>query len=220
VQLYRRFTKGIETHFLFHCPCVLSDFNFFPILVTQRLLSFYLYFSASFDTSLITWLWYVKNPDTVTVVCQHAMSWPAVFHQNATRRGGPASERPPYLTYTQWYFQVWILRQTVSVPYSCIKVDTYNFVLCPSQWSILLFHLVIVVSYFYPSSVKSDHACIFFWAVGIPGKHGHSESERDVYTVCWYTQNTEITTCMYASQDTMKTYRVPPTDTTWLWKRK
>jgi len=93
-------------------------FVFFPIVVTQRLLSFYLYFSAFFDTSLIAWLWYVKNSDTVTAVCQHAVSKSAVFHHNATRRSGPTRKRP-YLTYTQWYFC--ILRQTVSVPYSFIK---------------------------------------------------------------------------------------------------
>jgi len=135
--------------------------NFFPIVVTQRLLSFYLYFPGSFDTSLIVRLWYVKNPDTVTAVCQHTVSWPVVFHLNATRRSGPTSKRP-YLTYTQWYFC--ILRQTVSVTYSFIKVDrdSHRFVLRPSQWQIIHFHLVIVVSWFQPSSVKSDRTIIFF----------------------------------------------------------
>jgi len=80
----------------------MSVFNFFPIVVTQRFLAFYLYFSASFDTSLIdryllqAWMWYAQNPDDVTAVCQYAVSWRAVFDQNATRRCGPTSERPRY----------------------------------------------------------------------------------------------------------------------------
>jgi len=56
-----------------------------------------------------------------------------------------------------------ILRQIVSVsyPFTKVTVDTYNFVLRPSQLQILFFHLVIVVSCFEPSSVKSDRGCIF-----------------------------------------------------------
>jgi len=86
-----------------------------------------------------------------------------------------------------------ILRQIVSVPYPFTKVDTYNFVLRPSQCQICFFHLVIVVFCFEPSSVKSDRGCIFFCAVGISDRRcpwlWHSELKRNVYTVWWYTKS-------------------------------